>query len=877
MQKEKNLFTKELDQRIINFLRAQSTTIFRALQKSPQRGIRMHTKGKVVPQETVKLKISSVVFDGREGTDSESLKRQFLNHLHYTLAKDKFSATKRDCYLAVAYTVRDHLVGRWIDTQQRYYNNDSKRVYYLSMEFLTGRTLGNSLINLGLYEECTKGLKELGLDIEELRELEWDAALGNGGLGRLAACFLDSMATLGLPAYGYGIRYEYGMFFQRIRDGFQVESPDNWLRYGNPWEVERPEYLYPVQFNGRIAQHRDAKGRPHFKWEDSESVMAMAFDTPVPGYGNNTVNTMRLWSAKSSRGFELAYFNHGDYMRAIEEKSHSEDISRVLYPNDNFFEGKELRLRQEYFLVSATIQDIIRRYKKTHKTMDALPDKVAIQLNDTHPSLAIPELMRIMIDDEGLGWKKAWDITSRVCSFTNHTILPEALEQWPASLLESCLPRHLQLIYEINHRFLEEVKATSPDDLESLSSMSLVAEGDEKYVRMANLAIVGSHKVNGVSELHTELIKTGIFKDFHAFYPTKFIAKTNGITPRRWLKKANPALSQLITEHIGDRWVTRLTDLRRLIPLADNKKFCKDWAAVKRDNKHALAKYLECETGVKINPDSMFDCQLKRMHEYKRQLLNVLHVIDLYNTIKDNPKTKVVPRTVMIGGKAAPGYFMAKLIIKLIHSVGNVVNNDTDVADRLKLVFLENYRVSLAEKVIPATDLSEQISTAGTEASGTGNMKFALNGALTIGTLDGANVEMKEEVGDDNIFIFGLTAKQIEEEQASGYNPWTYYQSQPALSRALDMIRDGFFSPDDRELFKPIYDSLLQGGDQYLLLADFAAYIDSQREVEKQFLDTDLWTRKSILNAANMGKFSSDRTIQEYATEIWGIPCTLPS
>ena len=836
----------------------------------------MHSKGKVLPQETVKLQISNVVFDGREGTDAEALKRQFLNHLNYTLAKDRFSATKRDCYLAVAHTIRDHLVGKWIDTQQRYYNQDSKRVYYLSMEFLTGRTLGNSLVNLGLYDNCAAALHELGLDIEELRELEWDAALGNGGLGRLAACFLDSMATLGLPAYGYGIRYEYGIFYQRIENGYQVESPDNWLRYGNPWEIERPEYLYSVPFHGRVEQRRDDRGRPHFAWVDTDTVMGMAFDTPIPGYDNNTVNTMRLWAAKSSRGFELGYFNHGDYVRAIEEKSRSEDISRVLYPNDNFFEGKELRLKQEYFLVSATIQDIIRRYKKTHKTMDALPDKVAIQLNDTHPSLAVPELMRILIDHEGLGWGKAWDITTRVCSFTNHTLLPEALETWSTSLLESCLPRHLQIIYEINHRFLEEVRAQHPDDTERLERMSLVAEGDEKFVRMANMCVVGSHKVNGVSELHTDLIKAGLFKDFHDYYPGKFTAKTNGITPRRWLKKANPALAELITEHIGDRWVTRLNDLKRLTPLVEDAKFRKDWAAVKRANKIAVAEYLKNETGVEIDPDSMFDCQLKRMHEYKRQLLCVLHVIDLYNRIKEDPKKKVVPRTVLIGGKAAPGYFMAKLIIKLIHAVGNVVNNDEDVAGRLKLVFLENYRVSLAEKVIPATDLSEQISTAGMEASGTGNMKFALNGALTIGTLDGANVEMKEEIGDDNIFIFGLTAEQVESVQASGYNPWDYYHNHPALSRALDMVRDGFFNPEDRGLFKPIYDSLLEGGDQYLVLADFAAYLQAQEEVEKQFLDTELWTRKSILNAANMGKFSSDRTIQEYATEIWGVPCNLP-
>lgn len=830
----------------------------------------MSLSGNTRPLERVELEIPNLVFDARAGTDKESLKRQFLNHLHYTLAKDRYTATKRDCYFALAQTVRDHLVGQWIETQQQYYKQGVKRVHYLSMEFLIGRTLGNSLINLGLYQTVQEALAELGLDIREIREMEWDAGLGNGGLGRLAACFLDSMATMGIPGYGYGIRYEYGIFSQSIENGYQVESPDNWLRYGNVWEIARPEYLYPLHFHGRIEEQINSAGHKHVAWVDTDVVMAVAYDTPIPGYLNGTVNTMRLWAGKSSRGFDLSYFNHGDYIRAVEDKSTSENISRVLYPNDNVYEGKELRLKQEYFLVSASLQDILRRFRRTESDWTNLPKKNVIQLNDTHPALAIPELMHILVDQEGLPWHTAWDITKETFCYTNHTILPEALEQWPTHLLKDCLPRHLQIIHEINRRFLdEEVRIQYPNNVEKIQKLSLIAEDEQKSVRMANLCIVGSKKVNGVSELHTKLIQENLFNDFHKLYPNKIQPATNGVTPRRWLKKCNPLLSSLITETIGSDWVTELDELEKLIPYAQDKEFRKKWRQVKQANKKRLSEYLQQADQIVVDPETMFAVQIKRMHEYKRQLLNVLFVIDRYNQIKDHPDQDFVPRTVMIGGKAAPGYYLAKLIIKLIHSVGNIVNNDPAVKDRLKLFFLPNYRVSLAEKVIPAMDLSEQISLAGLEASGTGNMKGTLNGALTIGTLDGANVEIMEEVGRENIFIFGLTTEQVAEIKEKGHDTWKIYNEQPRIARCLDMIRHGFFSPENRHLFGPVFDSLLDGGDQYLLLEDFQSYIDCQDSVDKLWLDQDRWTEMSILNTARVGKFSSDRSIIDYANNIW--------
>ncbi len=807
------------------------------------------------------------------GTDVESLQQSFANHLECTLVKDKYSATRLDRYKSLAYAVRDRLVERWIATQQTYYEKEAKRIYYLSLEFLMGRTLGNSIINLDLVESCRRAMDELGLDLEDLAEVEWDAGLGNGGLGRLAACFLDSMATLELPAYGYGIRYEYGIFFQRIKDGHQHETPDNWLRYENPWEIPRPEFLYPVDFYGRVHQYTGADGSLRFEWVDTQQVMAMAYDTPIPGYCNNTVNNLRLWAAKSTREFDLNYFNEGDYVKAVENKHQSETISKVLYPSDSMYQGKELRLKQQYFFVSATLQDAVRRYIKTHNSFDDFADKVAMQLNDTHPSIAIPELMRILLDIDGMAWEKAWDITVKTFAYTNHTILPEALERWPVSLIERVLPRHMQIIYEINRRFLDAVArryANDPDPTR-LQRMSLIEEGEEKKVRMAHLAIVGSHSTNGVAALHSGLLKSDIFKDFYDFFPERFNNKTNGITQRRWLKKCNPSLSTLISQAIGDGWIRNLDEIKKLVPLADDAGFREKWKKVKAANKRHLANYIEHNNGVRVSIDSVFDCQVKRIHEYKRQLLNALHVIALFNRIKNNPGSSFVPRTKIFGGKAAPSYFMAKLIIKLINSIADIVNKDPVVGDRLKVVFLENYNVSLAERIFPATDLSEQISTAGTEASGTGNMKFALNGALTIGTMDGANVEIKEEVGDDNIFIFGLTTPEVATLRRLGYRPIDYYLRDPELKQAIDMISSGYFSPGEPNLFSPIVNSLLQA-DHYMLLADFTSYLRCHEEqVCQVYQQPEVWTKKAILNVAGMGKFSSDRTIKEYAEEIWGV------
>ena len=796
--------------------------------------------------------------------------KSFLEHLEYTLGKDKYIADKADFLHALAYAVRDRLVERWLDTQQHYYNDDSKRVYYLSMEYLMGRTLENSLINMDMLDNFREAVESLGHDMDELIGQEQDAGLGNGGLGRLAACFLDSMATLSLPAYGYGIRYEYGIFRQRIIDGTQVEVPDNWLRYLNPWEFGRQEHLHPVKFFGRVETRANSSGETVYEWIETENVMAMAYDMPVPGYGTNTVNSMRLWSAKSTREFDLSFFNAGDYIRAVEDKMMTENISKVLYPADHVVEGKELRLRQEYFLASATMQDVLYRFKKKHDDFTFLPDKVAIQLNDTHPSLAIPELMRLLMDREGMGWDASWDITVRVFAYTNHTILPEALEKWPVWMFEQLLPRILLIIYEINERFLAEVRTRFPGDTGRLARMSIIEENGQKLIRMAHLAIVGSHTVNGVSTIHSEIIKHKVFRHFYDLWPEKFISITNGITQRRWLRKANPRLAELISERIGSEWLADLEQLHRLTPLADEGDFRARWLQVKRENKQVLADYILHHNGITVNVDSLFDCQVKRLHEYKRQLLNVLHIITLYNRIKDNPSVDIVPRTFIFSGKAAPSYLLAKLIIRLINGVGQVVNNDPDVGERMKVVFLANYGVTLAELIFPAADLSEQLSTAGTEASGTGNMKFALNGALTIGTLDGANIEIMEEVGPENIFIFGLTA-----EEAAGirkeYNPWEYYQSNPELKRAIDMIAAGFFSPAAPDLFRPVVDALLADGDYYLLLTDYASYVAGQEEVSRVYLDSHEWARRSILNCAGMGKFSSDRAISEYARLIWDV------
>uniref|UniRef100_A0A8C8AKW6 Alpha-1,4 glucan phosphorylase n=1 Tax=Otus sunia TaxID=257818 RepID=A0A8C8AKW6_9STRI len=736
-------------------------------------------------------------------------------------------------------------------------------IYYLSLEFYMGRTLQNTMINLGLQNACDEAIYQLGLDMEELEEIEEDAGLGNGGLGRLAACFLDSMATLGLAAYGYGIRYEYGIFNQKIRDGWQVEEADDWLRHGNPWEKARPEYMLPVHFYGRV-EHA-ATG---IKWIDTQVVLALPYDTPVPGYMNNTVNTMRLWSARAPNDFNLRDFNVGDYIQAVLDRNLAENISRVLYPNDNFFEGKELRLKQEYFVVAATLQDIIRRFKASkfgstesvRTVFDSFPDQVAIQLNDTHPAMAIPELMRIFVDIEKLPWNKAWDITKRTFAYTNHTVLPEALERWPVDLVEKLLPRHLQIIYEINQRHLDHIAFLFPNDVDRLRRMSLIEEGGTKRINMAHLCIVGSHAVNGVAKIHSEIVKTQVFEDFAALEPEKFQNKTNGITPRRWLLLCNPGLAELIAEKIGEDYVRDLSQLTKLHKFVDDDLFIREVAKVKQENKVKFAQYLEKEYKVKINPSSMFDVHVKRIHEYKRQLMNCLHIVTMYNR-----KPPRAPR-----GQAAPGYHMAKMIIKLINAVGHVVNNDPVVGSKLKVIFLENYRVSLAEKVIPATDLSEQISTAGTEASGTGNMKFMLNGALTIGTMDGANVEMAEEAGEENLFIFGMRVEDVTELDKEGYHAQEYYNRLPELKQAIDQIRSGFFSPKEPDLFKDVVNMLFHH-DRFKVFADYEAYVKCQEKVSELYLNSKAWTKMVIRNIAAAGKFSSDRTIKEYARDIWHV------
>ncbi|MBY0578546.1 MAG: glycogen/starch/alpha-glucan phosphorylase [Burkholderiales bacterium] len=801
------------------------------------------------------------------GLDAESVKQSVTNRLVYSVGKDEITATTRDWFFATAHMARDRLTGRWMETMRNYYDGDVKRIYYLSMEFLMGRALMNSLLNLGFDGQCRQTFDELGIDLQQVREMEHDAALGNGGLGRLAACFLDSMATLDLPGTGYGIRYEYGMFSQRIENGYQVEHPDNWLRYGNPWEFPRPEVLYPVKFHGRAVQYEDEHGTLHNHWIDTDNVMAMAYDMPVPGYATNTANNMRLWAAKATRDFELRYFNEGNYIKAVEDKNESENLSKVLYPDDTTEMGRELRLKQQYFFVCASLQDILHRYAKHHDNFDMLPDKVAIQLNDTHPSIAVAELMRILVDQHRLDWDKAWDITVRTFSYTNHTLMPEALETWPVQLFESVLPRHLQIIYEINHRFLKEVMHRYPGDTGIMQRMSIIDEMNGKRVRMAHLAIIGSHKVNGVAELHTELMKRTIFSDFHRFYPGKIINITNGITPRRWLNQTNPHLSALISSRIGSTWIKDLSQLKRLIPLAEDEKFRSEFAEIKHNNKKRLAELLKLRMNIEVNPDAMFDVQIKRIHEYKRQLLNLLHVVTLYNRIRNNEKP--VPRVVIFSGKAAPGYARAKLIIKLINDVADIINNDPRMAECLKVVFIPNYDVTTAEDIIPAADLSEQISTAGTEASGTGNMKLALNGALTIGTLDGANIEIRNEVGEDNIFIFGLTSEDVAQLHRQGYSPWNHYRENAELREALDMISSGYFSPDEPARYRSIVDSLLKEGDRFSLLADYAAYVACQQGVDAAYRDKAQWVKKAILNVANMGKFSSDRTISQYAEQIW--------
>ena len=799
----------------------------------------------------------------------EELRRSFVRHIHDSLAKDAYSAIPRDLLEAAVRTARDRLVEQWLKTLQGYYHQDAKRVYYLSLEFLIGRTLSNSLLNLGLYPQMAQALKLENLDLGQIEESEWDAGLGNGGLGRLAACYLDSMASTGIPGFGYGIRYEYGIFFQHIRKGYQIETPDNWLRYGNPWEFPRPEFLYPVKFYGWVRESADEDGHLSHAWLDTESVMAMAYDTPIPGFGNGIVNTMRLWAAKSSREFDLEYFNSGDYINAVAHKNESENISKVLYPNDNTLFGRELRLKQEYFFISATLQDIIRRYSKTRDHFDDFPAKVAIQLNDTHPALAVPELMRLLVDVHHLPWEKAWDLTVRTMAYTNHTVMPEALEKWSVPMFQRLLPRHLQIVYEINRRFLDSVRLQAPGDDALAQRVSLIEEGPEQKVRMAHLAIVGSHAVNGVSALHSEILKTRLFPDFEALSPGKLTNVTNGITPRRWLLQCNPGLAELITEKLGSGWPNDLGRLRELLPLVEDGGFLARLREIKLHNKERLAAYIQRAHHLSVDPASLFDCQTKRMHEYKRQLMLILHMITLYARCKQDPESVTVPRTFIMSGKAAPGYYMAKLIIKLFNAVAEAINGDPEVNQRLKAVFLSNYSVSLAEKIIPAADLSEQISTAGLEASGTGNMKYALNGALTIGTLDGANVEICEEVGEENIFIFGLQTHEVEALK-DHYQPMDYVHADPELFHCLQLIQQDHFSPGEHGLFAPILDNLLTR-DPYFVLADYRAYVDCQAKVDAAYLDAESWSRMMLHNIARMDKFSSDRSVLDYAKNIWGV------
>ena len=821
-----------------------------------------------VPAEALKVE--------KLGGTAEAIRQGFLRHLKYTLAKDEYSATDHDRYYALALAVRDHLAERWLATSVAYHKQHVKRAYYLSMEYLMGRVMGNNVINLGLEEPVREAMRSLGLSWDALRDVERDAGLGNGGLGRLAACFLDSLATLQLPGYGYGVRYDYGIFRQTIRDGNQVEEPDNWLRYGNPWEIERPEAQFEVHFGGRVRME-EVGGRLRATWLDYETVLGIPYDNPIPGYGNNTVNNLRLWSARSTEEFNLQFFNNGDYMKAYESKTLTENISKVLYPNDNIQRGRERRFKQQYFFVACSLHDILRRFRADESDIHAFPDKVAIQLNDTHPAMAIAELMRILLDDEGLEWDDAWDLTVRTFGYTNHTLMPEALECWSVQLFESILPRHLQIIYEINRRFLRDVATRYPGDTDRIARMSLIQETPARNVRMAYLAVVGSHSVNGVAALHSELLKTTLFRDFYELWPERFNNKTNGITPRRWLLKANPALSGLVTEALGTgAWATDLDLLRRLERHAGDAAFLDRLAAVKRANKQRLCDLVRNERGLVLNPDAIFDVQVKRLHEYKRQLLNVFNIIHQYFTLKDNPSADFVPRVWLFGAKAAPGYFLAKRIIKLINDVAAVIDADPAVRGRMAVLFMPDYRVSLAERIIPAADLSEQISTAGTEASGTGNMKFQLNGALTIGTLDGANVEIRQEVGEDNFFLFGKTVDEVEATVAAGYDPRAIYESNPAIRRILDALRDGFFNLDQPGLYQPILDSLLTNGDRYLVLADFDDYVRCQADVSKAYTDARSWSLKCLHNIAHSGKFSTDRTIAEYARDIWNIsPCPI--
>jgi starch phosphorylase len=804
-----------------------------------------------------------------EGTRT-LIRNAFLHHLFYTQGKFPALATKQDYYLALASAVRDRLLQRWISTAAVYTERGSRTVAYLSAEFLMGPHLGNNLINLGIYDEARQAITELGLDFDDLLYQEEEPGLGNGGLGRLAACFIDSMATLEIPSMGYGIRYEFGIFHQSIVDGWQMEKTDKWLRYGNPWELQRPEWTVQVKLGGHTEHFTNEHGQARVRWVPGRIVNGIPYDTPILGYHNNTANTLRLWSAEAPESFDFSVFNRGDYYGAVNQKVASENLSKVLYPNDEHVEGKGLRLEQQYFFVSCSLQDMLRIMKVQHIPLNKFHEKFAVQLNDTHPAIAVAELMRLLLDEHQVLWEHAWEITCKTFGYTNHTLLPEALERWPLGLFQRILPRHLEIIYEINARFLDIVRQRFFGDDQRTVRMSLIDESGERYVRMAHLACVGSHAINGVAELHSRLLTQDVLKDFYELWPEKFGNKTNGVTPRRWMVLANPRLSKLITQAIGDDWVRDLDELQRLEPLANKAEFRTGWREIKRANKRDLAHVIRRRCGVAVDPDSMFDVQVKRIHEYKRQHLAALNIIAQYHRIKSNPNLEVAPRTYVFGGKAAPGYRMAKLMIKLITSIGDVVNRDPAVRDLLRVAFLPNFSVTNGQRIYPAADVSEQISTAGKEASGTGNMKFQMNGALTIGTMDGANVEIRERVGPENFFLFGMQTHEVAELRASGYDPRGIYENDSEVREVIDLLRHGFFSRGDTELFRPLVDSLLNH-DPYFVLADFRAYSECQKALGNAFLDTERWTRMSILNSARSGKFSSDRTIREYCRDIWKV------
>ena len=810
--------------------------------------------------------------DDRTGLTKEAFKHAFLDNLFYIQGKFPGLATKNDYYQALAYAVRDRLLRRWISTAAAYTKQGSRTVAYFSAEFLMGPHLGNNLINLGIYDEVRQAIGELNLNFEELLVQEDEPGLGNGGLGRLAACFIDSLATLEIPALGYGIRYEFGIFHQEIQDGWQIEKTDKWLRFGNPWEIARPEWAVEVKLGGCTEQYKDEYDRLRIRWVPHKKVVGVPYDTPILGYRVNTANTLRLWKAEAPESFDFSVFNRGDYYGAVNQKVSSENLSKVLYPNDEQLQGKELRLEQQYFFVSCSLQDMFRILKVQKIPVERFHEKFAAQLNDTHPAIAVAELMRLLVDEYVVPWEQAWAITSKTFAYTNHTLLPEALECWPLALFARVLPRHLQIIFEINARFLDEVRIRFFGEEERLARLSLIDERGERYVRMAHLACVGSHAVNGVAELHSELLKQDVLKDFYELWPERFGNKTNGVTPRRWMVLSNPRLAHLLCKNIGEGWIKNLDELRKLEPLAEDPAFRVKWREVKRACKRDFAVFAKQRTGVSIDPDSLFDVQVKRIHEYKRQHLNILHVIALYHRLRSDAHAEIQPRTFIFGGKAAPGYHIAKLIIKLINAVGDVVNRDPAVRDCLKVVFLPNFNVSNGQRVYPAADLSEQISTAGKEASGTGNMKFSMNGALTIGTMDGANVEIREEVGAENFFLFGLTAEEVAALKRRGYRPQDYLSGE--LNEVIELIRSGFFSRGDTELFRPLVDGLTWH-DPYLLFADFKSYLDCQKTVDAAYADAERWTRMSILNAARSSKFSSDRTIREYLTDIWRAP-TVP-